>query len=57
MLDKSLTNGNAQWIMEGYLDYCLQTYLKRLIAFQEPLIVKLHAYGVSFAHSYLTDAK
>ena len=28
-----LTNGNAQWIIEKYLRYCLQSYLTRLIAF------------------------
>ena len=28
-----LKNGRAQWIMKKYLNFCLQTYLKRLTAF------------------------
>ena len=56
-----LTNGSAQWIIEAYLGYCLETYLKHLAAFSlELLIMKLHAYGFNFAtlrlmHSYLTS--
>ena len=28
-----LADRSAQWIMERYLDYCIQTYLKCLIVF------------------------
>ena len=50
-----LTNVSVHWIMESYLDYCLETYLKRLTAFHA-------AHGFSFAalrlmHSYLTNRK
>ena len=56
-----LTNGSAQWIMERYLDYCLETKVFDCL-FHEVLIAKLHSYGFNFAalkfmHSYLTNGR